>query len=109
MGTAGVPGCGWPYPGVAAAVGSALEVGEHREHAAVAVLDGRQPELAEDARDVLLDRPLGDDELTRDRGVRAALGHVPEHLALTRREAVQRVVRAAAAQQRRDDLRIERR
>ena len=33
----------------------------------------------------------------RDRGVRAALGHQPEHLALARREPVERLVAAARA------------
>ena len=47
------------------------------------VLDGgRQVELAEDRRHVLLDRPLGDDQILGDRVVGAALGHQPEDLAL---------------------------
>jgi hypothetical protein len=33
----------------------AAQVGEHREHATVIVVGGRQVELAEDARDVLLE------------------------------------------------------
>ena len=43
---------------------------------------------------MLLDRSLGDPELMGDAGVRAALGHEREHLALARREDVERVVGA---------------
>ena len=46
----------------------------------------RQPELREDARDVLLDRADGEHERRGDAGVRAALRHQPEHLALARRQ-----------------------
>ena len=70
---------------------------------------GREVELGEDRRDVLLDRALGDDELAGDRGVGAALGHQPQHLALARGQRLQRVLAAAAAEQQRDDLGIERR
>src|SRR3954462_2751158 len=56
------------------------QISEHRENAAVVVVRLRQPELAEDAGDVLLDRAFGNDELARDPGVAAALGHQPEHL-----------------------------
>ena len=82
--------------------------GEHGEHAAVVVLGGRQPELDEDVRDVLLDRALGDDQRLGDRGVRAALGHQPEHLALARGELVERAV-VARAEQLGDGLGVERR
>ena len=43
-----------------------------------------------------------------DRVVGAALGHQPEHLALARRQTLQRVLAAAAAEQPRDDLGVER-
>ena len=60
--------------------------------------DGRQPELAEDVRDVLLDRALGDHQALGDRRVRAALGHQPEHVALARGQLVERAVVPAAAE-----------
>ena len=41
---------------------SSSEPGEHGEHAAMVVLGGRQAELAEDVRHVLLDGAVGDDE-----------------------------------------------
>ena len=66
-------------------------------------------ELGEDAGDVLLDRVRGDDELLGDALVRAALGHQLEHLALARREAVERVVAAAPAEHVGDDRRVEHR
>ena len=70
---------------------------------------GREPELPEDARHVLLDGPLGDDELVGDALVRAALGHVLEHLALARGQLVDGVVAAPPADELRDDRRVERR
>ena len=70
---------------------------------------GREPQLREDRRDVLLDGPLGDDHPQGDAGVRAALRHEPQHLALARRELVERVVRAPAADELGDDGGIERR
>ena len=70
---------------------------------------GRHAELAEDARDVLLDGVRRDDELLGDALVRAALGHQLEHLALARREGVERIVAAAAAEHVRDDGRVEHR
>ena len=68
------------------------EVGEHREHAAVLVGRGRQPELAEDAVDVRVDRLLAEEEAPADRGVRMALGDQAEQLALARRQLRQPVV-----------------
>ncbi len=69
-----------------------------------------EPELPEDARHVLLDRPLGDhDETLGDALVRAALGHELEHLALARRQVGERIVAAAPADELRDDGRVERR
>ena len=44
---------------------AALEVGEHGKDAAVVAVGRRQPELAEDAGDVLLDRADGEHERLR--------------------------------------------
>jgi hypothetical protein len=53
-----------------------------------------QIELGEDVPDVLLDRSLGEPELTGDAGVRATFGHQRKHLAFARREIRQRVFTA---------------
>ena len=66
-------------------------------------------ELGEDPGDVLLDRVLGDHERLGDAAVGPALGHQLEHLALARRELLQRVVAAAPAEHARDDGRVQRR
>ena len=74
-----------------------LRVAEEREHgedAPVIVLDGRKAELGEDARNVLLDRAQGDEQALRDCLVGAPLGHQPDHLALTGRQLLERVVGA---------------
>ena len=86
-----------------------LQVPQHREHPPVVLRGGREVELGEDRGDVLLDRALGDHERRGDRGVGAALGHQPEHLALARGQRLERVLAAAAAEQQRDDLGVERR
>ena len=70
---------------------------------------GRQAQLGEDARDVLLDCALGDEEPVADRLVRPALRHQLEHLALARRELGEWVVLAAPADELGDDGGIERR
>ena len=70
---------------------------------------GAHAELGEDARHVLLDGVRRDDEHLGDALVRAALGHQLEHLALARRQRVQRVVAAAPAEHVRDDGRVEHR
>ena len=44
---------------------AAAEVGEHGQDAAVAAVGLGEPELPEDVGDVLLDRPVGDDEAAR--------------------------------------------
>ena len=62
----------------------------------------------EDVRDVLLDGADGQRERLGDARVGAALGHQPEHLELARCQALERAVRAAAGEELRDDLRIER-
>ena len=51
----------------------------------------------------------GDHEPLGDRLVRAALGHQLEHLALARRQLLERIVAAAPADELRDDGRVERR
>ena len=55
-----------------------------------------QVQLGEDRVHVLLDRALGDPEAARDPAVREAFGHQAEHLALTRRERLERVVATAS-------------
>ena len=85
------------------------EVREHGEHATVVVRGRRQPELREDARDVLLDGAERDEQALRDRLVGAALGHQPEHLALAGGQLVERVVGALAPDELAHDGRIERR
>ena len=70
---------------------TSVEERDYGENAAVIVLGRRQPQLGEDAVNVLFDRSLGDPELTRNAGVRAALGHQREHLALAPRQDVERV------------------
>src|SRR4051812_36727879 len=77
--------------------GSPPQVRQYGEHAPVILGSRRQAELGEDARDVLLDGAQRDHEPLRDRLVRAALRHQLEHLALARRELVERIVAAAAA------------
>ena len=78
------------------------------EDAPVVVGGCRQRELSEDARDVLLDSPLGDHEPLGDAVIRAALGHQLQHLALARRELVKRTSPSPAADQARDNLRVKR-
>jgi hypothetical protein len=58
---------------------------------------------------VLGDGPLGDDELLRDGRVGAAFRYQLQHLALSRAEPGQRVIRCAAGQQPGGDLRVHRR
>jgi hypothetical protein len=60
----------------------------------VAFAARRQLELREDPGHVLLDGAFGDHQLLGDRRVGAALGHQPEHLALARRQLLQRVLAA---------------
>src|SRR5947207_10690128 len=62
--------------------GSGAKERQHREHPARLAARRRQAELAEDARDVLLDRAEGDHEPVGDPLVRASGGHQLEHLAL---------------------------
>src|SRR4051794_34726048 len=88
---------------------SRLEICQYGQDATVILGRRGEPELAEDARHVLLDGALGHDHLGGDRVVGAALGHQAEHLALARGELLERVVLAPAAEQPRDHLGVERR
>src|SRR5215210_4815976 len=100
-----VPWCGSPHR----AGELPPEEGEHREHAAVILGGGGEPQLPEDAGDVLLYGTLRDDEALCDGVVRLSFGHQLEHLALARRQRVERVVAPAAPDETRDDARVERR
>src|SRR3954465_13179562 len=64
-------------------------------------------ELAEDARDVLLDRGLRHDERFGYAAVRLPLGHRCEDVALARAQAVQRSGGATTTEHARNHLRIE--
>ena len=69
----------------------------------------RQTELLEDARHVLLHGARRDEEALRDRLVRAALGHLLEHLALAGGELVERILAPTPPHELAHDRRIERR
>src|SRR5947209_1326201 len=71
------------------------EVLQDGQNPAVISAGGRQVELEEDVRDVLLHRARAHLELGHDAGVGLALGHQLQHLLLARGEPVQRVVAAA--------------
>src|SRR5579885_2771589 len=71
-----------------------LEVGEHREDAAVVAGRLRQIELGQDALHVLLDRADREHERLRDAGVGASFRHQREYLALARGESLERPVLA---------------
>src|SRR5262249_16429465 len=62
------------------------QVREHGEHPAVVVVAGREIELGEDARHVLLDCAQGHEQPLCDRLVGAPFGHQLQHLALARRQ-----------------------
>src|SRR4051794_41049374 len=88
MGPTGVSWCGCPHH---LPRRLRVEVAQHCEDAAMAVVGGRETELAEDRRHVLLDRALRDDEITGDRTVGPSLRHLAEHLALPWGEPLQRI------------------
>jgi hypothetical protein len=70
----------------------------------------RQPQLGEDAVDVLLDGALGDHQPLGDRLVGAALGHQREHLTLVLAQVLDRVVALPGPpHQLGDDYRVEHR
>src|SRR6185295_7800721 len=87
--------------------GSGTEVEQHCEHATRVASRRGEAKLAEDRRDVLLDRSKRDHELVRDSLVGSAFGHEGEHLSLTRRQLVERVLASLPREQGRDDDRIE--
>jgi hypothetical protein len=58
-----------PDHDVARKMGLAMKVGEHRQHAPVRLWCRWQAELMKDARDVLLDRALGDHDSLGDRDI----------------------------------------
>src|SRR4051794_40389221 len=93
------------------APGAALAAQEqqHREHAPRLACGRGEPELAEDARDVLLHCAERYHELVGDSLVGAAGRHELEHLALAGRQLDERVVTSPLRQQCRNDDRIDRR
>src|SRR5919198_4999936 len=86
---------------------SRVEEGEHRQHAAVVVRRLRDAQLAEDVRDVGLDRLRAEHELLAYPVVRAAFCHQLEHLTLTRGQRAERIVIAAPSQELRNHFRID--
>src|SRR6266704_844920 len=79
--------------------GSVAEVGEYGEHASVVVGGWGQVQFGEDAADVRLDGPWGQDEPVGDCLVGAALGDQREHLALPVRQGGQWVALRPAREQ----------
>ena len=86
---------------------SGVEPGEHGEDSAMVVGRLQEVELRQDARDVGLDRLLVEHELPRDRRVGASLRHEAEHLAFSRGEPAESVLRLMLPEQRADDVRVE--
>ena len=69
-----------------------LKERDHGEHPAMIVDGLRERQLAQDAADMLMDGAFADPQLAGDPGVRAALGHKLEDLALARREVAKRIL-----------------
>jgi len=69
-----------------------LKERDHGEHPAMIVDSLRERQLAQDATDMLMDGAFADPELAGDPGVRAALGHELEDLALARREVAKGIL-----------------
>jgi GntR family transcriptional regulator/MocR family aminotransferase len=86
--------------------GSALQVGQHGEHAPVVVVGRLQVELSEDGGGVPGHGAFGDDEALGDSGVRPAFGHKGEHLTLARAECADTGVAGVTGEQTGDDLRV---
>ena len=84
--------------------GFLAEVGEHGENAPVVVPCLREPELHENAVDVLLDGAFGDPETSCNACVCSAFGHQREHFLLARGYASERIVGRAG----REELDVER-
>src|SRR5580700_8640172 len=91
-------------PGLCA--GSALQVGEHGQHAPVVVVGGLQVELEEDGCGVLGHGAFGDDQALGDGDVGPTLGHQGEDLALARAERTDADVAGVTGEQPGDHLRI---
>jgi uncharacterized repeat protein (TIGR01451 family) len=85
---------------------SAVQVPHDGQYAAVIVRARRDAELAVDMRDVLDDRPLGQEQPLGDAGVAAALRHQRQHLALAVGQLRQRLARRPG-EHRAHDLGIE--
>jgi len=68
---------------------------------------GRQTKLGEDAGDVPFDSSLREYERLRDAFVRPTFGYEPEHVALARREVVERTSLASPRHEPRDDVRVD--
>src|SRR3954469_468136 len=88
--------------------GGLAQIRQHGEHAAVLGRRRPEPELVEDARHVLLDGRVAEDEGLGDALVGHALGHRRQDLALARAEVVERPRGAAAAQHAAYHLGVER-
>src|SRR6266540_5029443 len=80
---------------------------DHGQNAAVIVRRVREPELLEDVPHVLLDGALGDPEAPCDAGVRPALGHEGQDVALARRQPFERVTRTPRPHELLDECRID--
>src|SRR4029079_11637454 len=86
---------------------SALQVGEHGEHATTALRRLDDAQLGEHAAHVGFHGSAGDEQLVADRVVGIPLGHEAEDLAFPVGQRLERVPLPAAAQQLADDLGID--
>src|SRR4051812_3553450 len=87
--------------------GSRTEVEQHGEDSTRVASRRGEPQLAEDRRDVLLDRSKRDHELVRDSLIRSSFGHEGEHIPFTRRQFGEWILTSLPREQCRDDDRIE--
>ena len=71
------------------------------------ILSDRQPELREDAPDVLFDGTFCDDESGRDAAVRVSFGHQREDVSFTPRQLCKRVVSLALCDKLADKSRVD--
>src|ERR1700751_3782957 len=88
--------CGWPATEPKDDLTS-VEVRDNREHAALIILSGGQTQLSKDRADMFLDGRLGDPQRVPDACIRPSLRHQCQHLALSWREDVEWVLRAACS------------
>jgi prolipoprotein diacylglyceryl transferase len=86
---------------------SGAEVGQDGQDAAVVGVGRREPELAEDVADVLLDGSIGDGEAAGDGAVGPALGHQGEDVVLPGGERAQGAGVPARVEQAGDDLGVQ--